>query len=225
MARVGALRKRIARETQRKRDSSVQQRLLCRRQGTDEACERAFGKTHELVAVNAALVLQAFFDANVNLSVKTVATGIHRSADHRGERGVDEKLTRSWRLRRQRRAAGADRVMMGVVRGTVPRVSQGNLVGECVLCFCVEFLGVCVDDSEVGGIFSRTRPGEISSQRGSHEFVALGRTGGAAVQGRLEVLGQSNKCFNLHGAMVRPSARAGQAIPKSPRLPRGAYSG
>src|SRR3990167_10985132 len=93
--------------------------------------------------------------------------------------------------------------MMGVVRGTVPRVSQGNLIGESVLRFCVEFLGVRVDDSEVGGIFSRTRPGEISSQRRSHEFVAIGRTGGAAVQGRLEVLGQSNKGFNVHGANAK----------------------
>ena len=108
--------------------------------------------------------------------------------------------------------------MMGVVRGTVPRVSQGNLVGECVLRFCVEFFGVRVDDGEVGGIFSRTRPGEISSQRRSHEFVALGRTRGATVQGRLEVLGQSNKGFNVHGAMIRPSAHAAQAaVPKCPR--------
>src|SRR3990172_6219575 len=90
--------------------------------------------------------------------------------------------------------------MMDVVRGTVPRVSQGNLVGECVLRFCVEFLGVRVDHGEVRDIFSWTRPGEISSQRRSHEFVAIVRTGGAAVQGRLEVLGQSNKGFNVHGA-------------------------
>src|SRR3972149_5667614 len=102
--------------------------------------------------------------------------------------------------------------MMGVVRGAVPRVSQGNLIGKCVLRFWVEFLGVRVDDSGVGGIFTRTRPGEISSQRRSHEFVAIGRTGGAAVEGRLEVLGQSNKGFNVHGAMVRPSAHAGQAV-------------
>ena len=42
--------------------------------------------------MNAALVLQAFLDTNVNLSVQTVATGIHRSADQGGERGVDEKF-------------------------------------------------------------------------------------------------------------------------------------
>jgi hypothetical protein len=69
LAGLGGLRKHIARETQRKRQSSVQQRLLCRRERTDEACEGALGKTHELVAMNAALVLQAFLDTNVNLSV------------------------------------------------------------------------------------------------------------------------------------------------------------
>src|SRR6266545_2427516 len=95
----------------------------------------------------------------------------------------------------------------------VPRVSQGNLIRKRVLCLCVQFLGVRVDDGEVGSIFSQTRPGEISSQRRSHEFVALGRTGGAAVQGSLEVLGQNNKSFNAHGAMVRPSAHAEQAVP------------
>src|SRR6267378_3817506 len=101
---------------------------------------------------------------------------------------------------------------MGVVRGIAPRVSQGNLIRKCVRCLCIQFLGVRVDDSEVGGIFSWTWPGEISSQRRSHEFVAFGRTGGAAVQGSLEVLGQNNKSFNAHGAMVRPSAHAEQAV-------------
>lgn len=92
MARLGALRKRIARKTQGKCQSSVQHRLLCWRQITDEVCEGALRKTHELVAVNAALVLQALLDTYVNLSVQTVATGIHRSADQGGERGVDEKF-------------------------------------------------------------------------------------------------------------------------------------
>ena len=114
---------------------------------------------------------------------------------------------------------------MDVERATVPRVSQGNLVGECVLCFRVEFLGVRVDDGEVGRIFSRMRPSEISSQRRRHEFVALGRTVGATVQGRLEVLGQSNKGFNVHAAMIRLSAHAAvptTGIPKCLlRLPPG----
>lgn len=42
--------------------------------------------------MNAALVRQTFLDTNVNLSVQTVAAGIHRSADHRGEGGVYEEL-------------------------------------------------------------------------------------------------------------------------------------
>jgi hypothetical protein len=42
--------------------------------------------------MNAALVPQTFLDTNVDLSMQTVATGIHRSADHGGEGGVDEKL-------------------------------------------------------------------------------------------------------------------------------------
>ena len=42
--------------------------------------------------MNAAFVLKAFVDTNVNLSVQTVATGIHRSADQGGERGFDEKF-------------------------------------------------------------------------------------------------------------------------------------
>ena len=111
---------------------------------------------------------------------------------------------------------------MDVERGTVPRVSQWNLVGECVLCFQVEFLGVRIDNGEVGRIFSWTRPSEISSQRRSHEFVALGRTGGATVQGRLEVLGQSNKGFNIHGAMIRPSAHTAQAAFPTAAFPTAA---
>ena len=114
---------------------------------------------------------------------------------------------------------------MEIKRGTDPRVSHGNLVGECVLCFRVEFLGVRVDDGEVGRIFSRMRPSEISSQRRSHEFVALGGAGGATIQGRLEVLGQSNKGFNVHAAMIRLSAHAAvptTGIPKCFRLPPGA---
>jgi hypothetical protein len=42
--------------------------------------------------VNAALVLQALFDTNVNLRVQTIATGIHRSTDQGGERRVDEEF-------------------------------------------------------------------------------------------------------------------------------------
>ena len=40
-------------------------------------------------AMNAAFVLKTFLHTDVNLSVQTVATGIHRSADHGGEGGVD----------------------------------------------------------------------------------------------------------------------------------------
>lgn len=115
--------------------------------------------------------------------------------------------------------------MMDVKRGTVPRVSHGNLVGECVLCLRVEFLGVRVDDGEVGRIFSRMRPSEIISQRRRHEFVALGRTGGATVQGRLEVLGQSNKGFNVHvcndTAIGSRGAGCGPEVPTRPSAARG----
>ncbi len=98
-------------------------------------------------------------------------SGVHTGAQIREE---NEELTRSSRLTMTKTRCRRGSRMMDVERGTVPRVSQGNLVGECVLCFRVEFLGVRVDDGEVGRIFSRMRPSEISSQRRSHEFVALG---------------------------------------------------
>ena len=66
---LGTLKKHIARETQRKRQSTIQQRLLGRRQRPDEARKGTLGKTHEFVAVNAALVLQTLLDTNVNLRV------------------------------------------------------------------------------------------------------------------------------------------------------------
>ena len=47
---------------------------------------------HEFVAVNAALVLQALLDTNVDLRVQSVTTGIHRGADDGRERGRDEEL-------------------------------------------------------------------------------------------------------------------------------------
>ena len=115
--------------------------------------------------------------------------------------------------------------MMDVERGTVPRVSQGNLVEQCVLCLRVEFLGMRIDNGEVGRIISRTRPSEISSQRRSYEFVALGRTVGATVKGRLEVLGQTNKGFNVHvcndTAIGSRGAGCGPEVPARPSGARG----
>ena len=108
-----------------------------------------------------------------------------------------------------------------LVRDTVPRVSQGNLIGKRVLCLRVKSHGVRVDNHEVGRIFSRTRPGEIGPQSSRHQFVTLRRTGRTAVQGRLDVLGQSNKGFNVHGVIVRPSAHAMQAAVRKSLRARG----
>ena len=105
---------------------------------------------------------------------------------------------------------------------TVPRVSEGNLIGKRFLGLRVKFLRVRVDDSKVGSIFPRTQLGEMGPQSRSQEFAALRRTGRTAVQGRLEVLGQSNKGFNVHGAMVRPSAHSGQAVTGRTWHPRAA---
>jgi len=88
--------------------------------------------------------------------------------------------------------------MLGAERGTVPRASQRNLVRERVFCLRVQFLGVRVYDGEVRGILARARPGEIGAQGRSHQFVALRRTGRAAVQGGLEIFWQNNNGFDTH---------------------------
>lgn len=44
--------------------------------------ENGFGKTDELVAVNAAVVLEPLFDANRNLAVKAISARINGGADN-----------------------------------------------------------------------------------------------------------------------------------------------
>ena len=82
----------IACQPNRECEGSVQACELRRRNGADVVRERCPEKAHELVAVNAALVLEAFFDADLDLAVKAVSTRVDRGADDRGERRVDEQL-------------------------------------------------------------------------------------------------------------------------------------
>src|SRR5262245_26192682 len=89
--------------------------------------------------------------------------------------------------------------MTGAERGTALLVSQRNLVGEGVLCLGVQFIGVRVDDAEVGGVLAGARPSEIGPQRGSHQTIALCRAGGATIQGGLEVLRQDDNGLDRHG--------------------------
>ena len=62
------------------------------REGADEVGERRFGQAHELVAVNAALLLESVRDTDRHLGTKSVMARIDRSADDGIEGGIDESL-------------------------------------------------------------------------------------------------------------------------------------
>ena len=71
---------------------SVEQCQLGGRQSADKIRERALRQTHQLVAVNTALLFGPFIHANLNLRVQSVAPRIDRCAHHGRERRIDKDL-------------------------------------------------------------------------------------------------------------------------------------
>ena len=85
-ARLTALLSHRAGEAQGERQRLVQQSLFRRRERANEVGKRALEKTHEFIAVNAAIVFQTFVDANIDLGMQAISAGIYRRTDYRGER-------------------------------------------------------------------------------------------------------------------------------------------
>jgi len=72
-------------ERQRHPERLVKSTQACRLEAGQVIREQRLGDTDEAVAVDARLVLQAFFRADVDLRCQPIAATVHGCADHGGE--------------------------------------------------------------------------------------------------------------------------------------------
>ena len=75
------------------RERPVELKPFLRREMANVVGEDGLRQADQLIAVNAAVVLESLLDADRNLAVKTVPAGVDRRADHAGKAGIEEKLT------------------------------------------------------------------------------------------------------------------------------------
>ena len=69
--------------------------------------------------------------------------------------------------------------MRDVEPGRSRRASQRDLIGECVLSFSVQFIGVGVDDEQITRILARPWPREVRAE-GSGDSGGVWQGGSAA---------------------------------------------
>jgi len=80
------------REIEGESEGSVELKELLRREIADIVGEHGFGKTDELVAVDAAVVFQPLLDSDWNLAVEAIAPGVDRSAHDAREPRAQKQL-------------------------------------------------------------------------------------------------------------------------------------
>jgi hypothetical protein len=89
----GAMSKlRMLRDSQGNAKSGVYLLHFDRRDGADIISQQGLTDTNQFITINGALVLQPLFHAHLNLGGKTIASGINRGADNRGEAGINKQL-------------------------------------------------------------------------------------------------------------------------------------
>ena len=109
-----------------------------------------FAETYEVIAEDPALVLQAFVDADRDLSGESVAASQDGRADHGGKFGIDQGLAAH-----DHEAA----IEFGIVAGMMnaidfapshrPWLRLSLLIAEDVLHFFVQFIRGLIDEFEI----------------------------------------------------------------------------
>ena len=119
---------------------------LTSRQRANVVGQRRFRQADQFIAMDRALVLQTFVDADGNLRRQAVVDRVHRGTNHGREFRVDEDLTAD-NDEHARPLSDREQTDGGLDRGR--RASRDGLVGEDVLGLFVEALGASIDDIQV----------------------------------------------------------------------------
>ena len=80
----------LPRQLEGESQSSIELNELCGGKGSEVLGERCLRKAHQLIAVDATVVLEALVNTDVDLGMQTVAPGVYGRAHDSRESGIEE---------------------------------------------------------------------------------------------------------------------------------------
>ena len=91
--------------------------------------------------------------------------------------------------------------------------SQGDLVGEGVLGFCIQLGSMGVDDGQVSRVLISSGQSQVRTKRGRDDFVTVGPVRRASIEGSPEIFGKGDYGLNHREIRRRGCIGPGEPSP------------